>query len=473
MNSIETCDVLIVGGGIAGLAAAERICGRDPRRKILLLEREKDIGGVVRTIRQDGFLVETGPDSFLTAQPQALESCRALGLEGDLLPTDPVHRRSFILRGERLLPVPEGIYLLAPSSLRALVGTPLFTLRGKFRMAIELLIPARRTGEDESLASFVRRRLGREALERLAQPMVAGIYSADPETLSLEATFPQFLEYERTYGSVLRGLARRRGAQTGVSGPRYGLFVTLREGLSSWVKALAARIPPGAVRGQTPVRALRREGGLWIAQTPSGQTFSARRILLAVGASAAGRLLAQAAPDLSALLLSIPHGSTVAVSLGLRREDVGHPLDGMGFVAPTVEKKTFSACSFVSTKFPNRAPAGSVLLRLFAGGPQGAALLPRADGEIADLLTQEIAPILKLSGKAVMVHVARHPQAMPHYKVGHLAKIRAIREAAGRLGGLFLAGNAYTGVGLPACVASAWAAADQALAEPNPKNAVP
>ncbi len=454
-------DVLVIGGGISGLAACWRLKRHAPERQVLLLEASPRFGGVIRTDPRDGFLVEEGPDSFLTARPEAIDLCRDLGLEGEFLPTNPAFRRSFILRGDRLLPVPEGIYLLAPTSIAALWKTPLFSWRGKFRMAMEPFIPRRRDATDESLGSFVRRRLGQEALERLAQPMVAGIYSADPERLSLAATFPQFLDYERDHGSVIRELARRQQKPSGTSGPRYGLFLTLKGGLSGLVAALARDLA-GSLRAGCPVTRLEPDGKGWRVHA-GAEIFRARAVVLTGGAGTAARLLADAAPDASRGLAEIPHGSTLAVHAAFERSQVGHPLDGMGFVIPAIEGKRASAVSFVSTKFPGRAPGEKVLLRIFSGGAAAEPLLGLPDDKIAETLLADVAAPLAIRGDPFRMRVARHVGAMPHYEVNHLDRIAAIERAIETLPPIRIAGNYLRGVGLPQCIASGFSAADTLL----------
>lgn len=461
MMTSEPLDVVVVGGGISGLAACRRVRKRAPEQSVLLLEAAPRLGGVIRTTARDGFLLEEGPDSFLTARPEALDLCRDLGLEPEFLPTNPDCRRSFILLGGRLQPVPEGVYLLAPTSIAALWRTSLFSVPGKLRMAMEPLIPRRRATGDEALASFVRRRLGREALERLAQPMVAGIYSADPERLSLEATFPQFLEYEREYGSVIRGLARRP-KPSGTSGPRYGLFLTLKEGMTGLVAALERDLA-GYLRAGAPAAGLAPEGPGWRVEA-GGETFQARAVILAAGARLSARLLAGASPDASRMIEGIPHGSTLAVYAAFAREAVGHPLDGMGCVIPAIEGLCASAVSFTSTKFPGRAPAGSVLLRIFAGGAAAEPLLPLPDGEIASRLIAEVAGPLEIGKGPLWTQTMRHAGAMPHYETGHLGRVAAIERALEGLPPLRLAGPFLRGVGLPQCIASGTAAADAILA---------
>lgn len=467
MQADPEVDRLVVGGGIAGLSAAERlveIAKREPRsaKTLLLLERSDRLGGVVRTHRENGFLLEEGPDSFLTAKPAALESCERLGLSGELLPVNAAFRRSFVLRGGRLLPLSEGIYLLAPGSLSALARSPLFSLRGKFRMALEPWVPRRAGGGDESVAAFIRRRLGEEAYVRLAQPIASAMHTADPEEMSLAALFPQFAAFERDPGSVLRGISRLRSARS-ASGPRYGLFATLRGGLSRWIDAIVARLPAGSVRLSAEVRSLAPEGPGWLARLSGGETVRARAVCLAVPPSVAARLLEDAAPVLSGFLSEIRALSSLTVYLGFPRDRLSHPLDGIGMVVPRTEGLRISACSFASTKFEDRSPPGTVLLRAFVGARPTRLLASQADEEVVRCVLSDLAPVLGIAGGAepILARVFRHAGVMPLYAMGHLDRLARIREETETFQGLALAGNAYGGVGLPDCVESGRAAAER------------
>lgn len=461
--------VLILGGGISGLTAAYRLtreaAATGPSLEVRLLEAADRPGGVIGTRREDGYLIEEGPDSFLSSKPWAVNLCGDLGLERDIIETSPEHRRSFIVQDGELQPVPRGFYLLAPASLGSLFTTRLFTWRGKIRIALELLVPRKNRPGDESLEAFVTRRLGREAFERMAQPMIAGIYGADPGRLSIQATFPQFLEWEQQQGSVIRALQRQahsshETAQS--SGPRYSLFVSLRQGLESLVQTLVERLPPGCLTLGARVTQLGREsGGAWRADTASGDSYRANALCVALPAPRAADLLAGSCPELAQSLHEIPYLGSISVNLVLRREQVGHPLDGMGFVVPAVEGRNLMACSFSSIKFPGRAPEERVLLRAFLGGPFHQQLLTRPDPEIEALVLDDLLPLLRISGRPLFVSIRRHPESMPQYHLGHLDLVARIEEQARAIPGLVLAGGAYRGVGIPDCVRSGEEAAAQ------------
>jgi oxygen-dependent protoporphyrinogen oxidase len=454
--------VAVVGGGIAGLAAAHRALEwareRGQRVEIALLEAADRLGGTIQTERRDGFLVELGPDSFLSEKPWALALCRRLGLESALIGTDDRFRRVYVVRRGRLHPLPDGFQLLAPTRLGPLAASPLFSWRGKLRMALDLVLP-RGGGPDESLGSFVRRRLGREALERVAQPLVAGIYTADPDDLSLAATMPRFLDLERQHRSVILGLARaaRRAPKVaaGTSGARWSLFVTLAEGMETLIRALADRLPPEAVRLKARVAGLERDASGWRVGIPGEPALTVDAVILAAEAHQAARLLRYLDPSLAHLLEGIAYASSATVTLALSRADVAHPLDGFGFVVPHAERRPVLAGTFSSVKYPGRAPAGHVLLRVFMGGALDEGALAQPDEALVATARRELAALLGVSGEPLFTRVARYPRAMPQYHVGHLARVEAIERAVARLPGLALAGGAYRGVGIADCVRSA------------------
>ena len=461
--------VAVIGGGITGLAAACRMVTEARKRNIALdvqvLESSGRFGGTIQTSREAGCLMEHGPDCFLSSKPEGVALCKELGLERDLIGTNEEHRRSFILRGDALLPVPPGFYLLAPTSMVPFLKTPIFSWAGKLRMGLDLLIPRGGGDGDETLASFVRRRLGREALERMAQPMVAGIYSADPEGLSLEATFPQFLEMEKRDRSIIIGLRRRMKAvkeTASTSGPRYGLFVSLRDGMRNLVDALLERIPKDSLRAGCAVVGMVHNGERWRVELEGRDAIETDAVCLATPARPAARILGTIAPRLAGELEGIPYGSIGTLNLVLRRDQVRHPLNGMGFVVPAIEGRRLLACSFSSTKFADRAPEGRVLLRAFfkeAAGFETAA----GPGEEIEPILAELRAILGIQGEPEASLLAWHPGAMPQYQVGHLERVARLEEGANALPNFALAGSGYRGVGIPDCVASANQASERIL----------
>lgn len=466
--------VVIIGGGISGLAAAHRLLEQRTQAsgafEIILLEASERAGGIIRTLRRDGFLLEAGPDSFISEKPEALELAKRLGLESRLIETRDAHRRSFIVRQGKLHPVPEGFQLLAPSRFWPFVTTGIFSWRGKARMALDLLLPRRASAngsDDESLAGFVRRRLGQEALERMAQPMVGGIYTADPEHLSLRATMPRFLEMEREHGSVIRAMWKKRRKvsdeeKRGTSGARYSLFLSFDEGMQVLSDELVSRLKNVSIRLKTKAESLAfdEEQKRWEVRFNGGEVIGADAVCLALPAYASAKLVRAVDAQLADELDAIPYASTATINLAYRRADIPHALDGFGFVAPLIERRATLACTFSSVKFAGRAPAGHTLLRAFVGGALQPESFALAEDEMIARVRQDLRELLGIEQPPLFAHVEKWPRSMAQYHLGHVERVRRIKERLGRLPNLKLAGNAYTGAGIPDCVRSGESAAD-------------
>lgn len=461
--------VAVVGAGVAGMAAAHRVCelARERRRtlELTLVDAARRVGGTVATERIDGFVVEAGADSFLSEKPWALELCQRLGISHRLVRTREGNRRTFVAYRGRLHPLPEGFLLLAPTKLWPLAASHLFSWLGKIRMGMDLVLPRGPVRTDESLGSFVTRRLGREALERVAQPLVGGIYTADPDRLSLAATMPRFLEMERKHRSLIWAMARqRRLAQSNeVSGARWSLFVSFDSGMEALIEELAARLPAGCTRLGAAARTVRREEGVWRVALEDGTTLEADALVLATPSHVTANLLRGVESRLSDLLCGIRYASAVSVSLGFRETDLPRPLDGFGFVVPAVEGKAMIACTFSSVKYPGRAPEGHVLLRAFMGGVRQDEVMAWSDEELMCCVRAELRQLLEIEAQPLLVRIHRHPAAMPQYDVGHLDRVAAIERLSSCLPGLALAGNAYRGVGVPDCIRSGEVGAETAL----------
>jgi protoporphyrinogen/coproporphyrinogen III oxidase len=458
--------VAVVGGGISGLAAAHRILEQtkqlDRAVEVQLLEAGSRLGGVIHTGEREGFLLEGGPDSFISEKPWALSLCHRLGLESNLIGTGDTHRRSFIVRRGKLRPVPDGFYLLAPTRLWSTVTTPIFSWPGKIRMSADLFLPRKKLSsplQDETLASFVRRRLGREALDRMAQPMIGGIYTSDPEELSLRATMPRFLDMEQEHRSLILAMWRQRqktrhSQNHQAAGPRYGLFVSLSQGMVRLVEALRQRLPPDSIRLNTQVSALRRSASSrhWILDLANGTQLEADAVCLALAAFQSADLLHALDAPLASKLRSIRYASTATVNLAYRLEDIPGPLEGFGFVVPAIEKREILACTFSHMKFSGRAPRHHALLRAFMGG----ALQPKAfdyeDNEMIRIVRQNLRELLGIEQPPLFAVVERHAQAMAQYRVGHLDLVAEIDALVKQHATLQLAGNGFTGIGIPDCI---------------------
>jgi protoporphyrinogen/coproporphyrinogen III oxidase len=464
--------IVVVGGGITGLAAAHRAQELSRARGVpldlTLIEARPRLGGTIATEHAGGFLIEAGADSFLSEKPWALALCQRLDAGDRLVGTDDHFRTVFVLSRGRLHPLPIGFQLLAPTSLTPFLTSTLFSWPGKLRMALDLVLP-RGTGDDESLGHFVRRRLGAEALARAAQPLAGGIYTADPDTLSMAATMPRFLELERNSRSVILGLRRaaRQAPATAASasGARFSLFVTLRAGMEELVRLLSERLPPSAVRCKERVTGLERGHRGWRLGLGDGGHVDADGVLLATEAHQSARLVRYVDPALAQLLREIPYASSATVTLGYRRTDIAHALDGFGFVVPRAEQRRVLACTFASVKYPGRAPGGHALLRAFLGGALDDSVLESDDQDLEAIARREVEQLLGITAGPVLNRVSRHPAAMPQYLVGHLDRIDAIDRCVAAHRGLALAGSAYRGVGIADCVRSGEAAAERLLEE--------
>jgi oxygen-dependent protoporphyrinogen oxidase len=463
--------IAILGGGISGLSAAFRLLELSAKHEapleVTLLEDGPRLGGALHTIREQGFIAETGADSFLTEKPWALDLVRRLGLQGELVGTREEFRRTCVVRNGALVEIPQGFSLLAPAHLLPMLRSPLLSPLGKARMAIEPLIPRRRGHSDESLASFVTRRLGRQVLERIAQPLAGGIYTADPEQLSLHATQPRFADMEARHGSVIRGLraaARahdaKSGKLSGTSGARWSLFASLRGGISTLVDALAQRLGETVRRGAEVV-ALERISGeaggperkpRWCVVVADGARLEADAVICALPAHRAAPLLAPHSAGLARALGAIAYASAAVVNLAYREGDFRRTPRSFGFVVPAIERRRIIAGSFTSLKFADRAPAGTILLRAFVGGALQNELMALGGPAMIDAVREEFRALLGVSAEPLWAHVNRWPDSMPQYAVGHHGRVAEIERAAIALPAFELAGAMLRGVGIPDCV---------------------
>ncbi|MBI4060329.1 MAG: protoporphyrinogen oxidase [Elusimicrobia bacterium] len=453
--------VVILGGGISGLVAAYELVKRRHPVEVIVLEAAGTLGGKIRTETVLGQVVETGPDSFITTKPEMLELVRELGLESELIGTGP-DAGVAVLLGGRLVPMPAGMNLIAPTRLLPFALTPLFSPAAKLRMAFEPFRPSRRDGADESLADFTRRRLGREALERLVAPMLAGIYAGDPERMSVRSTFPQLLEMEKRGGLVRALWSPFRSAPRRAAG--ITTFMTLRGGLSKAVDALSRRLPPRAVRSDSPAQAVRRRNGRWEVSTPNGP-LEADAVIAALPAPALADCIEGLDAELAMRLREIPFASTATSVLVYDDKDVPLKPKGFGFLAPRGEGMTVTAATYSSSKFPDRAAAGRTTIRAFIGG---AGREGDAEGAITRLESRvrgDLDKALGLAGAAPLAQkTTRWIKANPQYEVGHSRRLDRLGSCLKGHQGLVLAGASYGGVGLPDCVRSGRRAAELVLA---------
>ena len=465
--------VVVVGGGIAGLAAAHRLIELNKEKsldiEVVLLEASARLGGTIATERVGDFLVEAGPDSFITEKPWALRLCARLGLSSRLVSTEAAYQKIYVVHKGRLEPLPEGFFLLAPTRFWPFVQTPLFSLTGKLRMAAEIFLPRGAVNGDESLGAFVRRRFGAEALDRVAQPLVGGIYAADPDKLSLSAAMPRFKEMERVHRSVILSMVseqrrRARNREAG-SGARWSLFVTLVGGMQELVDRIASRLPEGCVRLHTPIAGLIRDTdkNLWKVTTRGNESLEVDAVVLATPSFQTAETIGDVASSAANALKQITYASTATVSLAFRQKDFPRPLDSFGFVVPAIESRKIMACTFSSLKYPGRAPEGHVLLRGFVGGSLQPELFQDDDATMEKHVRDELASLLGVVAQPVFSRVWRYPNSMPQYHVGHQTRIQQIEAQLAKFPSLALAGNAYHGVGIADCVRTGEEAAERII----------
>jgi oxygen-dependent protoporphyrinogen oxidase len=466
--------VVVVGGGISGLAAAFRLrelsSARGTPLEVILLEAGARVGGALHTIARDGFVMEAGADSFISDKTDALDLAGQLGLEAELVGTLEAHRRAFVVHDGKLVEIPRGFALLAPSLLTPILATPLFTIPGKLRILLETMVKARRESGDESLAAFIRRRLGSEALARLVQPLAGGIYLADPETLSMRTCFARFVAMEREYGSLTRALrVLRKNRAGGAGGVRWNLFLSFRDGMATMVHALERSLGEVIRRG-ADVAEVSRRGPEWTVATRDGSTIEAAAVICAAPAYVAARLVKDSLPPLSRALAKIEYASSATVNLAYDAGALSGLPDGFGVLMPAIERRRIAALSFSSLKFLNRAPDGKFLMRAFVGGALNPELMRLEAAAMVDVVREELRDLLGIRTAPLFTHVWRWLDSMPQYKLGHLERVAAIEAQTAALAGLALAGAAYRGVGIPDCVRSGKLAAELVFSQLAPRD---
>ena len=444
-------DAVVVGGGIAGLATAYELSKRN--RSFVVLERAARAGGVILSEDVDGFTIDGGPDALLIQKPDGIRLCEELGLGDRLVVTKPP-RLAFIQRGGRLHPLPAASVLGIPTRFGPFARTRLFSWPGKMRMGAEFLVAPRRDESDESIGAFMTRRFGREATTYLAEPLLAGIHAGDVDRLSVQALFPRFVEAERTHGSLLRAFSRRPAGPVSVD----GAFKSLPGGLSEMVRALVTALGAENVRTGTRVDAITGRGPFRV-RTSLAETIDTRAVIVATPAYATSELLRDRDAEIAQLTGEIPYASAATIALAFTRDNVRHPLNGSGFVVPRVEKTGILAGSWLSSKWPNRAPEGHVLLRTFAGGARDPEALQKSDRELVALSMAALRPLLDIRGEPLFTRIYRWERSNAQHEVGHVARVAAIERALEKHPGIFVTGSGFRGTGIPDCVADGRATA--------------
>lgn len=456
--------VAVIGGGISGLAAAHRLNELEPRCQIHLFEADQKLGGVLQTTHtSDGYLLEHSADNFITNIPYALDLCKRLGMEADLLPTNESLRKAYVLRKGNLYPVPEGFVLMAPSQMWSVVTTPILSWAGKLRLAQEYFVKRRDSPADESLQSFVTRRLGQEVYDRLVQPLIGGIYTADPQKLSVQATLQQFVKMEREHGSLIKGM-RKRSQTSGEgkeSGARYSMFVAPRKGMAELISKLQESLAEQTIHLGAKINGIQLGEHGWLVQHDGEeQCFDA--VIIALPAPQAAEVLSPH-ENLAKFLRQIPYAGCSVAIVTVDQSQIRKPVEGFGFVVPEIENRKILAVSFSSAKYAGRAPKGKVIMRVFVGGACHPELADLNDDEMRSLVQSELGELIRLEGEPENFMVTRWNGKMPQYHLGHLDRVAALEEETSKLPGLELAGNAYRGVGVPQCIQSGEAAASRVI----------
>ncbi|MGC8684554.1 MAG: protoporphyrinogen oxidase [bacterium] len=464
--------VVIIGAGISGLTAAYRLnrikvqSGID--LNITVVEKSDYIGGTIRTEHVNGFVIEAGPDCFFVEKPYAGMLVKELGLSDRLIGTNNENQGTFVLWNNKLHRLPEGVILMIPTKFMPFVTSSLFSFFGKIRMGMELFVPRRTDGVDESLSEFTIRRFGKEALDRIAEPLVAGVHAGDPDTMSVKSSFPRFVDMEQKYGSLIRGMIKARAAMRATTGGHSNsMFMTMKDGLKELTDALKKNSPDVdfkmGVKALSIQRKKNNDEPPYYITLSNGELLVADGIILATPAYVSAELVSPINKDLSELLLSIPYVSTATISLAYKKENFNHRLKGFGFVVPKKENRHIMAATWTSSKFSYRAPDDAVLIRCFIGGAWNQKIVFESDETIIDIIKTELGEIMGISSEPIFTRIYRWEKAMPQYTIGHGSRIKTIEQLLGGIGNIQVCGSAYNGIGISDCINSGNLAAQNLL----------
>ncbi|MDA8234854.1 MAG: protoporphyrinogen oxidase [Clostridia bacterium] len=465
--------VIIIGGGMTGLAAAYTL-EEKARGKVdyLLIEQENRLGGKIHTAKEDGFVLEGGPDCFLSEKPQVAQLSEKLGIEDRLLPSHEASKGSSVFTGGRLHKLPEGLMLMVPTKIMPFAFSSLISWPGKIRMAMDLFIPRRKGNQDESLGSFVTRRLGREALDKIAEPLIGGIHSGDPEQMSLKASFPRFLQMEEKYGSLIRAMLSARKNAPSRPQPTPGkvektYFMSFKGGMGELIETVVDRLDKSKLLlGQTVTGVKKREDGKYFVFIQGQDPLEADAIIVATPANVAADILREVDDIITGKLQEIPYVSSATVSLAYRRTDVKTDLNSFGFVIPRKENRKIMAVTYSSTKWhKHRTPNDEyVLVRAFVGGPGNQELVTIDDEKMLKMVQSEVKEIMGIDAKPVRTKIFRWVKGMPQYTMGHLERMEEVEKQLSKYPGLYIVGGSYRGVGISNCIGEGSGAAEKALA---------
>ena len=464
--------IAIVGAGISGLAAALQVRQFQPDVQVVVYEASDRVGGTIRSEHVDGFTLEGGPDSFLTSKPGGIALVNSLGLAGQMVGTLPAVQRSYVLRNGSLLPFPRGLSGLVPAEIKPLLTSSLLSPIGKIRLFGDLVIPPKQSIEDESLASFVTRRVGTELYERIMEPLLSGIFAGDGEKLSLAATAPQLRAAEQSHGGLIRGaMAKAREASqrdTTSTGPRG--FASFSGGMGVLTETAATTVRESGTQLCTGVRCeaiTREERGFLLTLREGDRTFTDRvsGVVLAVQGWAAAPLLEGVAPGAAAAMKEIEYVSNALVSVAFPAVQLRAPITGYGYVVPRAERRDVTAMTWMSSKWANRAPGGSVVIRAFFGRAGRMEVLNEPDNRLVTRVVRELNEVMGLTVTPTLTRVHRIDRGMPQYNMGHLQRVDVIEAALAESPGLQIAGNMFRGVGIPDCISSGQNAARNVVSD--------
>lgn len=453
--------IVIVGGGITGLSAAYYAGQLFEQRGIpvhmTLVDKSSRLGGRIQTLHRDGFIIEQGPDSFLARKPPILSLIRELGLEDQLAATNPHGKANYIWHQGKLHPMPLGLVLGIPTQVTPFIKTGLVSVPGKIRAAMDLLLPRRRAAGDESLGSFIKRRLGQEVLEHITEPLLAGIYAGDTQSLSLTATFPQFKQMEQTHRSLILGLLAGKKKPPVSDGPplpeiaRNSMFLSFKGGLSTLINRLTERIGPMRLIMGQGVAHMSQEAGVYKLRLEQGQVIEADAVILAQPAYEAYKLLYDM-PE-ARCLEQVSYASVANIALAYKREQIRHALQGSGFVVPRSAGRLITACTWSSSKWPHVAPPGTVLLRTYVGRSNDQHWTQMTEQQLVAAVRADLADTMDITAEPAFVEITRCRHSMPQYPVGHAERLKLLNEQLLKnKPGLFLCGAGYEGVGIPDCI---------------------
>ena len=455
--------IAIIGGGISGLATAftlekARISGGPLEYQVF--EASPHFGGVLRTENVEGCVVEAGPDSFLTEKRWASDFCRVLGLGGQLVSSNDAARKTYIYVNGRLLPLPDGLAFMVPTKIWPMIFSPLFSMNTKLKMAREWFFSRQEPKEDESVADFIGRHYGPEMVDRLADPLLSGVYGGSASQLSVRSVLPRFVEMEAKYGSLGKGMIAARRKMP--ANPSLPVFTSLKDGMQQMTDALIAKIPASSLRVNTRIESVQFRDRQWTVRSEAGdKNFDG--VVLAVPAHAAASMLKECSQQLAIALGEIPYSSSITVAMGFRRNDLKAIPPGFGLLIPRSENKRVMAVTFVHQKFPFRTPENLGLIRCFLGCSQDEQIFQLDESGIQKIVRDELRQILGLHAEPQFTRVFKWPKTMAQYTVGHKRRIERIQQLTSQLPKFALAGNAYSGIGVPDCIRSGQNAAKQIL----------